>query len=239
GGGGGGGGWTAGVRGTCKTGGRGQLAPSPQGRPLYSDPPSYVALPPWPPFPHRAPLLDEVPVKNARRRQDRTSHVLFVSVGPGPSSEMVRPAGRPDPPAGTRGPGPVPRSFPTAGPGLSARATALRLPGSPIGHPGRRGEEPQSFDLFKLGQKVGGCIIGPPRQVKPRSSGTLPLFWRVEVCPRWGTVSRPYPNGAGGVSPCRGTVWRPCPYREIHPPLVVEPVVTRGPSRARPHGPPS
>src|SRR5262249_21965794 len=179
GGGGGGGGWTAGVRGTCKTGGRGQLAPSPQGRPLYSDPPSYVALPPWPPFPHRAPLLDEVPVKSARRRQDQTSHVLFVSIGPGPSSEMVRSAaaapaqagraGRPDPPAGARGPGPVPDPSPRPE-SASTRATVRRRAGSPIGHPGRSEEGPQSFNLFKLGQKVGGCIINLLQQVKPRLS---------------------------------------------------------------------
>ena len=66
-------------------------------------------------------------------------------------------------------PGPVPQSFPSAERGLLARATARRLSGSPIGHPGRSVEEPQSFDLFKLGQKVGGGIIDRPRQVKPRS----------------------------------------------------------------------
>src|SRR3989440_2819133 len=83
-------------------------------------------------------------------------------------------------------PGPAPRSFPPAEHGLSVRATARRLAGSPIGHPGRSVEEPQSFDLFKLGQKVGGGIIHCPRQVKPRSMVSVVLgrrcgFWRAGV----------------------------------------------------------
>src|SRR5438067_10879395 len=77
-------------------------------------------------------------------------------------------------------PGPAPWSFPPAEHGLSARATARRLAGSPIGHPGRSVEEPQSFDLFKLGQKVGGGIIHCPRQVKRRSMASAVLG-----APRW------------------------------------------------------
>jgi len=39
----------------------------------------------------------------------------------------------------------------------------------------RREEEPQSFNLFKLGQKVGGCITGLLRRVKARSQRGMPL----------------------------------------------------------------
>src|SRR5204862_165503 len=46
------------VRGSSESGCPGRPAPSPRSRPVYPGPPSYVALPPWPPFPHRAPLLD-------------------------------------------------------------------------------------------------------------------------------------------------------------------------------------
>src|SRR5262249_51761842 len=104
-------------------------------RSLYRGPPSYVALPPWPPFPHRAPLKDEVPVKSARRRRDRTSHVLYVSR----TSTFVRngatgraAAGRPELAAGARGPGPVPPVFLTAESAsqLAQRQTATRTPPS-------------------------------------------------------------------------------------------------------------
>src|SRR2546427_102490 len=88
------------------------------------------------------------------------------------------PARRPPSAAAAR-PRPCPPFFLTAANGLfslvgqtflSARQARMPAPpGSPIGHLGRYEEEPQSFDLFKSGQKVGGGIIGLPRRVKARS----------------------------------------------------------------------
>src|SRR5262249_2863609 len=117
-----------------------------------------------------APLKDEVPVKSARRRRDRTSHVLYVSR----TSTFVRngatgraAAGRPELAAGARSRPGAPGS--AAGRiGLSARAAADRHTNSPIGHPGRSEEAPQSFDLYGSGQKVGGDISGGSEQVKGR-----------------------------------------------------------------------
>src|SRR5262249_50863258 len=83
--------------------------------------------------------------------------------------------GQTDLPAEARGPGPVPRSSsrPESASQLTQRQTAARTP--PSATPADARKDPQSFDLYRSGQKVGGDITRAPRQVKGRSRFLLAL----------------------------------------------------------------